>query len=136
MRNMEHKSDLVCPSATGGVLTASGWVKLWSSYMRVLNAKYGHRTEADKERAASSKPGPKTYDMTIPPITLHWLRHTYCTLLYFAGVDVLQASSQMGHADISTTLRIYTHLDATHKRQAASKLGVYLQNQGKSLTHI
>lgn len=126
LQKMPRNGNLVVPAASGGVMTASGWVKLWSSYMRALNAKYGHRTPADEERAASSKPGPKTYDMTIPPITLHWLRHTYCTLLYFAGVDVMQTSAQMGHADISTTLRIYTHLDATHKRQAASKLGNYL----------
>lgn len=126
LRAMPHKGELVYPSASGGPMTASAWVKVWRSYMRELNIKYGLRTDDDKERAASPKPGPKTYDMTIPPITLHWLRHTYCTLLYFAGVDVLQACAQMGHADVSTTLRIYTHLDKVHKRQAASKLGDYL----------
>lgn len=132
LRAMPHKSELVYPSASGGPMTASAWVKVWRSYMRELNIKYGTRTDADKDRAESPKPGPKTYDMTIPPITLHWLRHTYCTLLYFAGVDVLQACAQMGHADVSTTLRIYTHLDATHKRQAADKLGAYLKGKEPS----
>ena len=47
-------------------------------------------------------------------------------LLYFAGVDVVQARALMGHADISTTLRIYTHLDAIHKRKSVSKLDQYL----------
>lgn len=131
MKTMPHSGDLVFPAASGGPMTASAWVKLWSSYMRELNIKYGERTEEDKKRAESPKPGPKTYDMTIPPITLHWLRHTYCTLLYFAGVDVLQACAQMGHADVSTTLRIYTHLDQTHKRQAADKLQAYLTGEKK-----
>ena len=67
--------------------------------------------------------------MTIPPITMHWLRHTFCTLLYLAGVDVVQACAQMGHADVSTTLRIYTHLDAIHKRKSVDKLDAYLENR-------
>lgn len=132
MAQMPRKEGqpLVIPSAAGGYMTTTGWTKLWRSYMRVLNAKYGERTEADKVREQSSKPGPKVYDMTIPPITLHWLRHTYCTLLYLSGVDVLQACAQMGHADVSTTLRIYTHLDAQHKRQSANKLDKYLSGKG------
>ena len=115
--------------ARGGVMTASAWAKLWRSYMRELNIKYGTRTPADLERMKSGKPGPKVFDMTIPPITMHWLRHPFCTLLYLAGVDVVQACAQMGHADVSTTLRIYTHLDAIHKRKSVDKLDAYLENR-------
>ena len=97
--------------------------------MRELNIKYGTRTPAGLERMKSGKPGPKVFDMTIPPITMHWLRHTFCTLLYLAGVDVVQACAQMGHADVSTTLRIYTHLDAIHKRKSVDKLDAYLENR-------
>lgn len=117
---------LVIHSARGGVMTESAWKKLWSSYMRLLNEKYGVRTPADLERLHSGRPGPKKLDMTIPNITMHWLRHTFCTLLYLAGVDVVQACAQMGHADVSTTLRIYTHLDAIHKRKSVDKLDRYL----------
>ena len=35
----------------------------------------------------------------------------------------------MGHADVSTTLRIYTHLDAIHKRKSVDKLDAYLENR-------
>nr|WP_312694707.1 tyrosine-type recombinase/integrase [Caproiciproducens sp.] len=38
------------------------------------------------------------------------LRHTYATLLYSSDVDVLTASQLLGHSDINTTLKIYTHL--------------------------
>ena len=137
MRLMPRKGELVYPAASGGVMTASAWVKVWRSYMRELNIKYGERTPEDLKKENSSKPGPKVYEMTIPPITLHWLRHTYCTLLYLAGVDVLQACAQMGHADISTTLKIYTHLDSIHKRKTVSKLDIYLasgQSEGQSNT--
>lgn len=46
----------------------------------------------------SGKPGPKTLDMTILNITMHWLRHTFCMLMYLAGVDVVQACAQRGPA--------------------------------------
>lgn len=121
---MPKDNVLVIPSASGGVMTESAWVKLWRSYMRVLNEKYGAGILADQDKPG--KPGPKTYEMTIPPITLHWLRHTFCTIMYKAGVDVVQACAQMGHASVTTTLRIYTHLDAQHKRKAADKMDIYL----------
>ena len=63
----------------------------------------------------------------IPRITPHWLRHTYITMLYQAGVDVLTAKEQAGHSDISTTLEIYTHLDKTYKRHQMDKLDEYIE---------
>ena len=137
MSKMPRDSLLVIHSAHGKVMTESAWKKLWQSYMKELNKKYGTRTPDDMRRIESGKPGPKTLDMTIPNITMHWLRHTFCTLLYLAGVDVVQACAQMGHADVSTTLRIYTHLDANHKRKSVDKLDAYLAgNIGKARTEI
>lgn len=132
MATLPKDNLLVIHSVRGGVMTESAWAKLWRSYMRELNIKYGTRTPADLERMESSKPGPKVFDMTIPNITMHWLRHTFCTLLYLAGVDVVQACAQMGHADVSTTLRIYTHLDAVHKRKSVDKLDAYLSKKTDS----
>jgi integrase len=126
MTAMPKDNPLVIHMTNGKIMTASAWAKLWRSYMRVLNEKYGERTTADLERMSSSTPGPKVLDMTIPHITMHWLRHTFCTLLYLSGVDVIQACAQMGHADVSTTLKIYTHLDSIHKRQSVDKLDAYL----------
>ena len=130
METMPRDNLLVIHSAKGRVMTESAWLSIWSSYMRVLNIKYGTRTPADLERM--KKPGQHKFDMTIPHITLHWLRHTFCTLLYLSGVDVVQACAQMGHADVSTTLRIYTHLDAIHKRKSVDKLDAYLDGKAGS----
>lgn len=124
MAAIPHDNALVIHTAQGKVMTATAWEALWKSYMRQLNIKYGTRTLADLEKMR--KPGQRKFDMTIPPLTLHWLRHTFCTLLYLDGVDVVQACAQMGHADLSTTLRIYTHLDSTHKRTAVDRLDLYL----------
>lgn len=127
MAAMPKDNMLVIHSVKGGVMTESAWLSLWGSYMRILNIKYGVRTPADLERM--KKPGQHKFDMTIPRITLHWLRHTFCTLLYLSGVDVVQACAQMGHADIATTLKIYTHLDAVHKRKSVDKLDAYLDQK-------
>ena len=127
MAAMPKDNMLVIHSAKGGVMTESAWLSLWGSYMRILNIKYGVRTPADLERMKKS--GQHKFDMTIPRITLHWLRHTFCTLLYLSGVDVVQACAQMGHADIATTLKIYTHLDALHKRKSVDKLDAYLDQK-------
>ena len=117
---------LIVHTEDGRPMTQAAWGALWGSYMRLLNIKYGTRTPADLEKM--KKPGQRKFDMTTPPITLHWLRHTFCTLLYLSGVDVVQACAQMGHADVTTTLKIYTHLDAVHKRKSVDKLDEYLQN--------
>jgi integrase len=51
-------------------------------------------------------------------IRLHDLRHTFASVMYAAGVDLKAISEMMGHSDISTTSRIYTHLfDKTHKEK-------------------
>ncbi len=71
MKEMPRDGLLVIHSAHGGVMTESAWKKLWQSFMKELNRKYGQRTPADLERLQSSQPGPKRLDMTIPNITMH-----------------------------------------------------------------
>jgi len=46
----------------------------------------------------------------LPPMRLHDLRHTAATLLMAEGVPVKVASEMLGHADVTTTLRIYSHV--------------------------
>lgn len=53
------------------------------------------------------------------------LRHTYCTDLQKAGVDLKTASYLMGHADITTTANIYSHTDDELIERAAEKICAY-----------
>jgi len=55
-------------------------------------------------------------------VTIHSLRHDYCTRLFEAGVDLLDVRSYAGHSDVNTTLKIYTHYTETLKRKAAQKV--------------
>jgi integrase len=62
-------------------------------------------------------------------VTWNALRHTYASLASAAGVEIHKVSRWMGHADIVTTDRIYTHLfkgDAAHDM---ARLDRYLQQQ-------
>ncbi len=53
-----------------------------------------------------------------PTLRFHDLRHTYASLLVAGGADVVWTSRQLGHADPSITLRVYSHLfDAARNRE-------------------
>lgn len=60
-----------------------------------------------------------------PSLTAHDLRHGYATMLFEAEVDVYTAKDLLGHADIETTMAIYTHLRARKKMQSIDKLKEY-----------
>ena len=58
--------------------------------------------------------------------TPHQLRHSYATILFDAGIDVKTAQCWLGHADINTTLGIYTHLSEQKQNEAIKKLNLFL----------
>ena len=59
-----------------------------------------------------------------PRLRFHDLRHTYASLLIAQGVNVAFASRQLGHASVSTTLNVYTHLfdHAEHAKTVIERL--------------
>ena len=101
-------------------MSDTAWRRMWESYLFDLNLKYGNAV------VKRNKFDPRGNLMVIDRFTAHNLRHTYATMLYKAGVDVLTAKEQLGHADIKTTLNIYTHLDREYKRRTMDKLDQYL----------
>lgn len=52
----------------------------------------------------------KIYKVELPKITPHICRHTYCTNMAKSGISVKTLQYLMGHADIATTMNVYTHL--------------------------
>lgn len=119
---------LVCPDSKNKVMSSTAWKRLWESYLCELNLKYGNwKSCVETNGKCPHKFTPIEKPMLIPRFTAHWLRHTYITMLYMAGVDVLTAKEQAGHADIKTTMSIYTHLDSKFKQQNISKLNEYIK---------
>ncbi len=49
----------------------------------------------------------------LPHISAHILRHTACTRLAESGLEPKVLQYIMGHANVSVTLDVYTHLDFT-----------------------
>lgn len=61
-------------------------------------------------------------------ITAHQLRHTYCTLLWESGVNEKEAQVLMGHADISVTQNVYTHLrESRYKTNLVNKINALIK---------
>ncbi|MCC6269626.1 MAG: site-specific integrase [Dehalococcoidia bacterium] len=56
----------------------------------------------------------------LPAMRIHDLRHSAASMLLAEGVPVKVVSEMLGHADVSTTLRIYAHVLEGAQEQAAS----------------
>lgn len=61
--------------------------------------------------------------------TPHQLRHAFATILYDAGIDIKSAQIIMGHANIQTTLDIYTHLSELRKTDTIQKLNDFVSHK-------
>lgn len=90
-----------------------GRARLWKSFKRQLNILAGCKVY----RNELIPPFPIADDL-VP----YCLRHTYCTDLARAGVDIRTAQKLMGHASITTTANIYTHVDDEDLRKAGVAL--------------
>ena len=102
---IEHQSNtLLVFTRDGKGFTKGMYEKSIKNYCKLLREKYG------VDFVTSSHP----------------LRHTFCTLLIEAGVDVDTASYLMGHKDKTTTLKIYDHLREKNKQRNFKKFNDYI----------
>lgn len=49
-------------------------------------------------------------ELKIDPITIHGLRHTHASVLLYRKASIHYVSERLGHSDIETTLKEYTHV--------------------------
>lgn len=105
--------DPLCPNAGGRKHSLSSYKRLTERLRRDLNISMGAKLYRNQ---------------LVPPLPLaedfvpYDLRHTYCTDLQRAGVDIRTAQKLMGHADIQITANIYTHVDMDQIVTAAELL--------------
>ncbi len=64
----------------------------------------------------------KEYGLTV---TAHQLRHGFCTMAFEAGLEPKELQEIIGHADINTTMNIYTELRQKQKDKVREKLNNY-----------
>lgn len=100
-------------TSTGHYHYAASWKRLVKRLKREMDIKLGaklYRNQIIESKLADD-------------FTPYLLRHTFCSDLQKKGIDVRTASKLMGHADIRTTVNIYTHTDEETLKEAAEKMG-------------
>ena len=58
----------------------------------------------------------------LPHITPHVFRHTFCTNMVNAGLDVKLLQYLMGHSDVGVTLNVYTHSSYERAAEQMAKI--------------
>ena len=89
-------------------MTETAWKRLFESYMEALRV----ADCADENNLCFA-------DECFEEFTAHQLRHTYCSMLQWSGVDIKTAQELMGHSEYGVTANIYTHVDDATKTNAA-----------------
>ncbi|MED4353704.1 site-specific integrase [Schinkia azotoformans] len=68
----------------------------------------------------------KRFDLKI--ITVHALRHSHCSLLVNKNYNIKLIQERLGHANVQTTLNIYSHLKNEVHHELANDLNVMFEN--------
>lgn len=69
-----------------------------------------------------------TTEYNLPHITVHGFRHTHCSLLFEAGVDMQNVKERLGHSNIKTTMDIYAHVTKTERDKTADLFGEFMES--------
>ena len=93
-------SGRVLSTAAGKTMTETSFSRCWESYILHLSKAAGH-------------------PISIRP---HDLRHTYCTMLRDAGVDMKQAMIWMGHSDEKMILHVYDHVSEKRTQNSIDQM--------------
>lgn len=68
-----------------------------------------------------------TSRLELPRISVHGFRHTHCSLLFEAGVEMNSVKDRLGHSDIQTTMNIYAHVTKTERAKTADVFEDFMQ---------
>ena len=63
------------------------------------------------------------------PINFHGLRHSHASLLLFKGANVKFIAKRLGHRDIQTTLRVYSHILSEMDKEENDLVQSMIENQ-------
>src|SRR5699024_7668091 len=61
--------------------------------------------------------------------TPHIFRHSHISMMTEAGVDIASIMEKVGHEDIKTTMRIYTHVTNKMRKDASEKVRSLYENE-------
>ena len=96
---------------TGKQHTETSFYNSWKSFIRAMDIAMGAKVYRNQI----------VMSLVSPDLVSYCLRHTYCTDLEAAGVQINVARRLMGHEDIRVTSGIYTHGTEEAIEDAAAK---------------
>ena len=114
---------LVCVNTKGEPVSEASARANWAALWNMLEEIYNGREPRGAGRRSDRFPPDWKY---LPKVQMYDLRHTFCSMLYDADVDVKTAQYLMGHATLDMTLKIYTHLSEAKKQRSYDKLFKYV----------
>ena len=109
----KEKEDYIFPGYDGDLYSKSAIQRMFKAFNRDYNRYINRFREVE--------------DWKTVHFTMHQFRHTFCTMMYDAGVDVKTAQEILGHSSINVTLGIYTHLSQYKKEINIEKLNAYIE---------
>lgn len=116
-------------------LTDGQYHHLWLEYCKALGmvqpSESGERYRA-KRRERDTKGVRQLKELppvVRPAVTAHQFRHEMASAMYEAKVGELEAQKLLGHADISTTRKIYTHIREQQLQNATDQLNAFYSLQ-------
>lgn len=68
-----------------------------------------------------------TDPVMLPPLSNHWLRHTFVTRCIEAGLPIKVVQSIVGHKDIETTLDVYTDVTSEFRTKEMANLNAFMK---------
>lgn len=124
-----HDPDDYVMSGTKKPLTSSQYEWRWAMYCRPL----GLSVKQEKRMKKKGHPDEyRVYYKWKALVTAHQFRHLYASNLFYAGVPDKVAQKLMGHADITTTRRIYQQLREEEDLKYTALLDKYLEEKEQS----
>ncbi len=133
------KHGLAISNSAQQMMSRTSFTQKWASYIKALETQlngchkrwYGKTKEHKAILSAGN---------TLPPwrsvtIRTHDFRHSFCSMLYNANVDLKTAMKWMGHADEKMILKIYAHLSVEKERESALSVGRMLNQKLYSQNH-
>lgn len=94
--------------------------EMWEDHDLVFTNERGRPLDGNNFRARAFRP--LLAKAGLPAIRFHDLRHTAATLMMNDGIPVKVASERLGHADVTVTLKTYSHVLPGMQQQAADSM--------------
>lgn len=110
----------------GGKTSLSAFQRAWESYISKAeelanggrNRRWYGKTKADTKYLRTHDAMPEWKHFTV---RTHDFRHSYCTMICDAGVDIKTAMCWMGQSDATMIQKIYDHVTKLREQRAAQK---------------